>query len=252
MKPDGSVKEYRTLVNPGISIPPGATAVHGITDAMVQGCRLCDRGPHAPVLDATDPHEFRPWPFFVDIADGLLRGFVDCDFAGYNVRFDLRMFAAEFKRCKRTWDYEGARVIDGFRLWQVAEQRSLTDAVERFLDKETREALNSHAHTAMGDVRWSTRVIANQLRVFPQLPRDMQQLHDLCSPGWFDAEGKMQWRNGELCLSFGQHRDTSIKQVPKSYLSWMAKGDFSAKIKNTCRDALLGIYPVAPVNCEEP
>jgi DNA polymerase-3 subunit epsilon len=34
---DRLVDRWSTLVNPGTSIPPGATAVHGITDAMVAG-----------------------------------------------------------------------------------------------------------------------------------------------------------------------------------------------------------------------
>jgi DNA polymerase-3 subunit epsilon len=32
---DRVVERWATLVNPGVPIPPGATAVHGITDAMV-------------------------------------------------------------------------------------------------------------------------------------------------------------------------------------------------------------------------
>jgi hypothetical protein len=144
------------------------------------------------------------------------------------------------------WDYEGARIIDGFRLWQVIDPRSLEDAVEEFLTGEEREALAGEAHTALGDVRWSTRVIANQLRRCAKLPRDIQQLHDLCSPGWFDAEGKLQWKNGELCMAFGEHRDKPLRQVPKSYFDFILRKDFSQKVKDTCRDAMRGVYPVAP------
>lgn len=237
--PDKPVREYRTLINPLMKIPPGATAVHGITDAMVTGCRVCGLGEH----DDTS-HAFARWPTFDQVADNLLIGFTGSDFCGYNVRFDLRMLSAEFKRVKRLWDYEDARVLDAFRLWQVAEGRSLGDAIDRFLTKEERG--DGAAHNALNDVRWSTRVLASQLKAFSRLPRDLQQLHDLCSPGWFDAEGKLQWREGALCISFGQHRDTPISRVPKSYLSWITKGDFSAKVKLAAQNAIKGIYPDPP------
>lgn len=222
MTPDKPTKEWRTLVNPGMPIPANATAVHHITDEMVK--------------DA---------PSFGQLADNLLKGFAGADFCGYNVRFDLRMLGAEFKRNKRSWDYEDARVIDGFRLWQIAEGRSLEDAVKRWAG-DTDEAADGQAHAALWDVKMSTRVIASQLKTSGRLPRDVQQLHELCSPGWFDAEGKLQWREGELCLSFGQHRDISLKRVPKSYLDWITKGDFSAKVKDVCRDAMRGVFPPSP------
>lgn len=247
-RPDGTVKEWRTLVNPGIPIPPGATKVHHITDRHVQACRVCEGDSvktYADVKHCTC-ETFMPWPTFAQIADGLLKGFCDADFTGYNVRFDLRMLAAEFKRNKKAWDYEDARVIDAFRLWQIAEGRSLQDAVNRWLTPEQRADLHAEAHTAMGDVRWSTRVLAAQLHAVAKLPRDLQQLHDLCSPGWFDAEGKLQWKNGVLCLSFGDHRDKPLASVPSSYLTWMITKDFSTKVKDACRDALHGIYPTAP------
>jgi DNA polymerase-3 subunit epsilon len=40
---DGLQKEWRSLVNPCVPIPAGATAVHHITDAMVNACKDCGR-----------------------------------------------------------------------------------------------------------------------------------------------------------------------------------------------------------------
>lgn len=220
-KPDGTIKEYRTYINPGCHIPESATAIHHITDEMV--------------ADA---------PSFGALAENFLIGFRNADFAGYNVRFDLRMLSAEFKRAKCPWDYEGARIIDGFRLWQIAEKRSLEDAVKRYLPAQQQVG---EAHSALTDAKWSTRVIAGQLRTFTALPRDLDRLHALCAPGWYDAEGKLQWRNGDLCISFGQHKDTPLRQIPKSYLHWIAtKGDFSQKVKTTCDAAMRGSFPAAP------
>lgn len=218
MVPGKDTKEYRTLVNPGIPIPKEASDIHHITDDMVQD---------APPFEA--------------LADRLLKGFSGSDFAGYNVRFDLRIMAAEFRRAKRVWDYEDARVIDGFRLWQIAEGRSLEHAVKRWLPGED---LEGDAHSALYDVKMATRIIAAELRGCSTLPRDLQMLHDLCSPGWFDAEGKLQWKNGELCFSFGEHKDKPLRSVPRGYLDWITKKDFSEKIKQVCRAAIRGEYPV--------
>lgn len=223
-QPDGTVKvkEWRTLLNPGCPIPPGATAVHHITDDDV-----------------------RDAPTFAQLAENLLRGMTDVDFAGCNVRFDLRMLLAEFKRAGKTWSYEGAAVLDCYRLEQIAKPRSLEHLANDYLGDE-KDEVTGQAHTALGDVKWSTRIIAAQLRQHATLPRDVRKLHALCNPGEFDAEGKLRWRDGELCIAFGQHKDTPLRAVPRSYLKWMYERDFSDLIKKTVRDAAHGIYPTPP------
>jgi DNA polymerase-3 subunit epsilon len=236
MIPGRPVKEYRTLVNPGCPIPPDATAVHGITDEMV--------------ADA---------PRFEALADNLLKGFTEADFAGYNVRFDLRTMAMEFRRVRRTWDYEGARVIDGLRLWQVVEGRSLEHAIKRWLQPHRDEPAvpslpalqdrNEKAHNALYDVTHSTRVIAAQI-LAGDLSRDLDVLHELCSPGWFDAEGKFVWKGDRLHLSFGKHRGREASSEP-GFLQWMLRNDFSPKVKDACRLILAGGYPTRTIRVEE-
>lgn len=243
MIPGEPTRHYRTRVNPGIPIPPGATKVHGITDEDVKGS-----------------------PTFAQLADNLLKGFAGADFAGYNIRFDLRIIAREFKRAAKVWSYEDARIIDFFRTWQILEPRSLDDAVHYWIgyrlaavnaelaaeyQREIAEAGASHG--AMRDVIASTRVGAAQMIVCgDKMPRDLQALHDQCWPGWFDAEGKLQWREGQLCIMFGMHREKSLRQVPRDYLHWMStKGDFDPKVKRVCQDALHGTFPEAP-SIEDP
>lgn len=242
LHPGREARNWRTLINPGVPIPPSATVVHHITDTLVKDERRFD-----------------------SLAENLARGFDQADFCGYNVRFDLEILSEEFRRARRPWDYEQARIIDPFRVWQVAEPRSLDDAVSRWLQgkapvmpreshtlEEIADALGEgRAHTALWDTRSSTRVLAALLLAFPQLPRDVQRLHDLCWPGWFDAQGKLKWRDGELCFAFGEHRDLSITQVPRDYLNWITRKDFSAKVKEICRNALRGQYPTPPEHCHE-
>lgn len=224
MKPGEPTKEYRTYVNPGISIPPSATAIHHITDEMVK--------------DA---------PTFKQLAPNLLKGFTGADLAGFNVRFDVGIIAAEFTRAGYTWDYNDARIIDGFRLWQIAEPRSLDDAWVHWVDELERATVTGDSHSALYDVKRSTRVIACQVADSDKLRgKTMQELHDMCWPGWYDSEGKLKWHDGALCLSFGEHREKPLSEVPEGYLRWMLKKNFSEKVRGVIRDALNGVYHTPP------
>lgn len=238
--PGEPVKEYRTLVNPCMRIPPEATKIHGITNEMVK--------------DA---------PTFAQLADNFLKGLGDCDFAGYNVWFDLRQLMEEFKRCGKVWSYEGARIIDGYRLWQISEGRTLEDAVNHWLgskhDRSNDAELDAEltaldgsgvAHNALWDIKMSTRIIAAQLGMNDKLPKDIEALHQLQWPGRFDAEGKLAWRGDSLAFTFGEHKDKPLNVVPRSYLSWVVGKDFSDKVKDVCRAAMKGSYPTPPVKID--
>lgn len=229
--------EYRTLVNPLLDIPDGAVGVHGITNAMVQ--------------DA---------PTFRQLAGDLAISLTNCDFIGYSVRFDLRQLFEEFQRTAYAWNYEGARILDGYRLWQIAEGRTLTDAIRRWggdladaqnNDGAPNDVIDGKAHGALYDIKWSTRVVASQLSS-GLLPLDMDELHQLQWPGWYDSLGKLRWNSdGVLCVgSFGAHRDKPLHQVPHSYLlGFMAnptKG-FEPKVQEACRNAAKGFPITRPV-----
>ena len=214
MAPGQPTREYRTLVNPTIPIPPGATKIHGITDEDVK--------------DA---------PTFAQLAPSLIKGFTGADFVGYNIRFDVERIQQEFGRCGIAWSFEDARLIDGHRLWQIAQPRSLEDFAKAFMDEDARAAASSGAHNALGDVRWSTGGIAGLLTCYPvAMPqRTVAELHTLCWPDWYDAEGKLRWRDGQLCLGFGEHRELPLGEVPAGYLNFILRKDFSDKVKDAVR-----------------
>lgn len=227
--PGHPVREYRTLVNPLCPIPAGATAKHKITDEMVK--------------DA---------PTWAQLARNIASGLSGVDYAGYNVRFDLRILTAEFRRVVVPWTYEDAAVVDGFRLWQVVDPRSLEDAIRVWLNGEQVpvegvEPGRDAAHCALWDVKHSTRVIAAQISQ-RDLPRDVQALHKLCSPGWIDAEGKFQWRDGQARIMFGKHRGEAMQDVPSGYFRYMLRQDFEPQVKRICEQALAGIYPEPPAD----
>ena len=244
---DGLQKEWRTLVNPGIPIPASATKVHGITDAMINGCRelmangtLCDAPRDHMWHKESWPeyHTFKPWPSFKDLAPRLTLGFSNCDFAGQNVRFDLRILAAEFKRAGIDWSYAEARILDAGRLEQLALPRSLSHLHEKYVGKK-----HDGAHGALSDVRASTTVIVMQLEAHRSLPRDLDALHAAQWGDLIDVDSKFRFVDGVPTVMFGKHRGQSMKNVPVDYWDWLLKSDFPADVKRLASEAKLGRYP---------
>jgi DNA polymerase-3 subunit epsilon len=75
LDPDGTVREWSTLVNPGVGIPPFIQQLTGISDAMVESA-----------------------PTFAEVAEELQRRLVGRLFVAHNVRFDYGFIRNEYKR----------------------------------------------------------------------------------------------------------------------------------------------------------
>lgn len=239
---EGMTKEWRSLVNPGIPIPEAATKVHGITDEhVVLGCRLCGRTAMTHHDSGGACPEFKPVPRFKDLAANLAKGFADCDWAGQNVRYDLRMTAAEMQRAGVEWSYVGARIIDSSRLEALAVPRSLSHLHEKYVGMK-----HDGAHGALSDVRASTTVIAHQLQTHAALPRDLDALHAAQWPGWIDGEGKFRFVDGVPCFGpWGKYAGQPMRKADMGYWDFILKSDFSADIKALASAAKLGRFPEA-------
>ena len=281
----GMTKEWRSLVNPGVPIPAAATRVHGITDAEVNGCRDCGHSREAHTTTAlntgADPcSAFKSWPRFRDLATSLARGFFDCDYAGKNTRFDLRIVATEMQRAGQSWSYLGARIVDAERLEQLAVPRSLSHLHEKYVRKQCDECdgrgeyldapsnvldgstymtkchacdgtgtigiKHDGAHGALSDVRASTTVIVHQLQAHQTLSRDLDNLHAAQWPGWIDGEGKFRFVDGVPCFSqWGKYANKPMRSAAVGYWDWLLKNDFSADVKALASAAKLGKFPEA-------
>lgn len=250
---DGLKSEWRSLVNPGVPIPADVMKVHGITDETVQhGCRCgAHRKAHPPsgVDHDYGCSQFKPWPTFVQIAPRLAKGFTNVDFAGKNIRFDLRFFAAEFARAGVAWSYIGARIVDADRLEQLGEPRHLSNLYEKHTGRKAVDA-----HQALVDVRMTTEVIAAQLKKYQMLPRDLDLLHAAQWPGWIDGEGKFRFVDNVACFgSWGKHANkpmahpvvNAVDHRGETYWDFILKSDFSAEVKELAANAKLGKFPEA-------
>jgi DNA polymerase-3 subunit epsilon len=204
VSPQGDVLERVRRFNPGIPIPPEATAVHGITDADI-----ADEAPFCARVRALE-----------ELLD-------DCDLAGFNIRrFDVPLLQEEYRRCGLRFDMEGRRIIDMQTIFHHEEPRDLSAAARYYLGREHEEA-----HTALGDIRTSTAVLSAQFERYANLPRDLAGLHDYCEQyapirteveRWFGPaeEGRVFRR--------GKHKGRALEEVARAepdYLRWMLGAD---------------------------
>jgi DNA polymerase-3 subunit epsilon len=255
-RPDKPVREWRTLIRTGVPMPQSAADVHKITEAEFNNCSVCK----LPLTDHADqvpaegheglfpgsllpyPHPFKLWPTFKQIAPSLAKGFSNCDFAGKNIRFDLRITAAEMQRAGVQWSYLGARIIDADRLEQIGEPRHLSNLYEKHTGKKL-----EGAHAALVDVRATTEVIVAQMRKYASvLPYDLDQLHKLQWPEqYLDGKGQFKLINGVPTCTFGKHKGKPMKDVPVGYYDWILRPDVDmpADVKALAANAKIGIFP---------
>jgi len=200
ISPGGDILERVRRFNPGIPIPAEAPAVHGIRDEDV-----ADEPPFARVARS-----------LADLLD-------PCDLGGFNIRrFDLPMLVAEFRRAGVPFDPMARKVIDVQMIFHREEPRDLTAAARFYLGE-----LHEEAHSALGDIRTTARVLAAQLRRYPGIPRDMEGLHGYCDevrPLETELDRWFEDPTGQAIFRRGKHRGRRLSDVAATepdYLHWM-------------------------------
>ena len=226
--PQGDVLEKVRRFNPGIPIPPEATAVHGISDADV-----ADKAP------------------FCARARSLLAMLEDCDLAGFNVRrFDIGMLIEEFKRCDLEFSLEGRRIVDMQNIFHREEPRDLSAAARYYLKREHEEA-----HTALGDIRTSAAVLGAQLERYAHLPRDLDGLHAYCdeyAPIWSEVDRWFSSTDDGRVFRRGKHSGRPLLDVARSepdYLHWMmGANDMDDDVRTVVSEALRSVASDDPAS----
>jgi DNA polymerase-3 subunit epsilon len=213
--PDGRQERYTRRVNPGIPIPPEASAIHGIRDADVAGA-----------------------PRFEEVADSLLELLQDCDLCGFNLkRFDLRLLYVELGRVGRTFPLEGRAVIDAMEIFHRYEPRDLAAAVRFYLGRELKGA-----HSADADSSATAEVLDAMLARYADLPRSVSGLHQhFKDANTVDSSGCFVRVEGQLRFAFGKYRGQALETVAATkpdYLDWMLNQAFFDDAKQLVRDAL--------------
>lgn len=211
---DGTQETWTRRVNPGIPIPPSATAAHGITDADVK--------------DA---------PSFVAISKELFLLVDGCDIVGFNSnRFDVPILFFSFDRVGIVWNWQAVHLIDVSNIFRIKESRTLSAAVEFYLGKK-----HDAAHSAEGDVKETFNILLAQLARYEDIPRSFAALALFSNydKKIIDMAGKFEYnKDGEVIFTFGPHKGIPAKKE-KGFLTWMLSKDFTKDTKRVVNDLLL-------------
>lgn len=110
----------------------------------------------------------------------------DADLGGFNqIAYDIPLWLEECKRHGIAFDMKGRRQVDVKVLFNACETtwdrflmgpRNLSAAVRHYCGREL-----EGAHSAEADTQATIDVLLAQLHRHPQLPKDVQGLHDFCS-----------------------------------------------------------------------
>lgn len=207
--PDGRELEYTKRINPGMHIPEGASAVHGIYDADVKEC-----------------------PTFKEVAREIANEFEGCDVAGFNSnRFDLPLLAEEFLRAQVDIDLSRLRAIDVQVLYHKREPRTLSAAYKFYCGENLEDA-----HSALADTRATYNVLKAQLDHYGDLPNDIEALSKESSfTNNVDFAGRFVYdADGKEVFNFGKYKGMSVDAVldrDPGYYGWMMNGEFPLNTK---------------------
>jgi DNA polymerase III subunit epsilon len=212
------------LVNPGITIPPGATQVHGIAD-----------------LDVMDK------PSFASYAKALAAHLAGCDLAGFGIeRFGLPLLQAEFERNGVLFSMDGTTVVDAMTVFHCLEPRNLASAFTRFVGGAKPEAVDD----AQG-ARNVFAIIQGEIKSSADVPTKPAEL-----AAWakgiddtaIDTEAKFIWsEEGDALVNFGKHRGERLIEVVGNdlpYLKWVSgSDDFEPEVRKIAESAANGYLP---------
>jgi len=222
LHPDGRRERWVRRVNPEMRIPIEATAIHGITNADVEGS-----------------------PTFRKIAAEVTAWIGDSDLCGFNIQsFDLRMLAFEFSRCGQPFPMESRAVVDVQTIFHKKEPRDLSAAVRFYLGKD-----HGGAHGAEADAEATLDVLLAQLGHYPDLDVTIAGLAAAsrrAADRYVDPDRKLEWRDGNACFAFGRHQGRSVRDVMESdpdYITWVLANDFPEPLKAIMREAREGRFP---------
>lgn len=208
--PNGKEETKTRRINPGMPIPPEATAIHGITDEDVKDC-----------------------PTFKAVAKSLASLIEGCDLAGFNSnRFDIPLLAEEFIRAGVDIDFSKRKFVDVQTIFHKMEQRTLSAAYKFYCDKSL-----ENAHTAEADTMATYEVLKAQLDRYPELKNDVAFLSEYSSfTNNVDFAGRMVYNDkGEEVFNFGKNKGRLVADVLREepgYYSWIMQGDFPLNTKN--------------------
>jgi DNA polymerase-3 subunit epsilon len=206
--PDKTTQSKVKRIQPGMPIPAGSTAIHGIKDEDVK--------------DA---------PTFKQAAHELKQFMENCDLAGYNSnRFDIPLLVEEFLRADIEFDVSKRKLVDVQRIFHLMEKRTLGAAYKFYCDKQL-----ENAHSAEADALATYEILEAQLGRYEQLQEDIESLADFTKEeDYIDFARRLVMQGGQEVFNFGKYKGRPVRDVLKAepqYYDWMMKADFPLNTK---------------------
>lgn len=216
---DGSYQEYYSRFNPyPVKIIDDAFNKHGITQ-----------------------NDLNNEPFFKDKIHEVLDFIKDCDLVGYNLlRFDLPIIIDECLRNGVYFNHRGYKIYDSYLIWMYFEKRSLSDAVNRFLDENI-----ENYHTARSDVENTIRVFEKQIELYTDNNIDkIDEIFNSSKKIDFNGTFKLN-ENMDIIFGNGKYENHKVKDIIKSdigYLNWLIEKSAQPKETKTIAKKLVSKY----------
>jgi DNA polymerase III subunit epsilon len=212
---DGAKLQKRKLVNPEMPIPPDASAVHGITNQMVENA-----------------------PTFKQVANEIKQFLDHCDLGGYNSnKFDVPMLVEEFLRVGVEFKVDGRKLLDVQKVFFAMEPRTLSAAYKFYCGK-TLEG----AHSAEADALATWEVLQGQVDRYAELGNTLDSIVAFVGEDEVvDYARRMVVVDGKIVFNFGKHKGKPVEQVltqERSYYDWMMQGDFPQHTKQKLSEIL--------------
>jgi len=173
----------------------------------------------------------------------------DADLGGYNChRFDIPILMEEFARAGLDFTLENRRVIDAQTIFYKMEPRNLRAAYRYYTGN-----IMENAHNALADVRATVDVFKGQIERYEgkmitdeegntfksPVKNDIQAIHEyITDPYKVDTTNRFRRDvDGTVLFNFGKYMGEPALHHEK-YLRWIIDSEFSAEVKNICKQLI--------------
>lgn len=202
--PNGNKESHTWKVNPEMTIPPVVTAIHGITNEMVEN-----------------------EPTFKELAPTVYSLIKDSDLGGFNSnRFDIPLLAEELLRAGVDFEMKNTLSVDVQTIFHKMEKRTLEAAYMFYCDKDL-----TNAHSAEADTMATYEVLEAQIERYDALENNTKYLAQFSSHKKFaDFAGFIGYdKQGNEVFAFGKHRGSKVEDIldnEPGYFGWLLNADF--------------------------
>lgn len=176
------------------------------------------------------------WSPFAEVAPLIFQVVDGCDLIGYNLmNYDVPLLWEEFYRCGILWDLSNVNIIDPGNIFKKKEERTLSAAVQFYLDCE-----HLGAHDALEDATATLAVLEAQLERYRDLSK--LSLEELAEFSRFDQRldlaGKIiKGKDGRPTYTLQKVRGVAVEDDP-GFARWMLNKDFTANTKLVLQQVL--------------